>query len=195
MSTTETDVAPGSSTTPADLTKCPACGSHVLFTVELDYGATAGYRPDHFGVEPVQGDTITRCDDCAAFFVHVDGDRVATPAAATTPDETSPTDPGDAATLDAIVSKIDSALADKVTELEAALAEKVAELEAQLAAAHQPATPDQPAAPATDDTSAAAPSDTSTPGTPDTTTPSASDASPPSTPDTAAVPDPPTPTT
>lgn len=49
---------------------CVRCDSHVTFTVTLDYGGSEGFRLDHFGVQPEEGDTVTRCDTCGAFWVH-----------------------------------------------------------------------------------------------------------------------------
>ena len=62
---------------------CPACGcaGNVLFSVVLSYGGD--FRPDYFNVIPEQGDTITRCDECGAFFVHADdGTPLGTPSPA-----------------------------------------------------------------------------------------------------------------
>ena len=132
MTSTATTPAPAA---PVDLKACPSCDGHVLFTVVLDYGAAGGYAPDHFGVVPEQGDTITRCDQCAAWFVHTpDGavagltDQPAAPAA----EQTTPTDEPD----------------DQADELET-LKEQVATLTAELAAkntAPAPETPQEPAA-------------------------------------------------
>lgn len=57
---------------PSELTACPACGcgGAVLFTVSLDYPGS--FRVDYNGIQPEEGDTITRCDQCANFFVHTE---------------------------------------------------------------------------------------------------------------------------
>lgn len=65
------------------LEKCPACGSHVLFVVDLDYAGTSGFRPDVYGVTPQVGDRIASCGECAGFVVLDDHDAAA--AAPATP--------------------------------------------------------------------------------------------------------------
>jgi hypothetical protein len=110
---------------------CPSCGAagNVLFTVTLDYAVDGGYRADHFGVVPEQGDTITRCEHCAAFFVHADdGTALGAPAATSAPVDETPAE-----------TETSSSSTPDVAALEA----KVAELEQQLAAAQAtpPSTP------------------------------------------------------
>jgi hypothetical protein len=59
---------------------CPACGSHVLYEVTLDYSGTLGFRPDVYGFTPEVGDTIVSCGDCAEFaIVDGNGDAVHAP--------------------------------------------------------------------------------------------------------------------
>jgi len=174
--------APPVKSEPVELTECPACGctGNVFFTVTLDYGAADGYRPDYFGVEPVQGDTITRCDDCAAFFVHAPDGTLAGQAEAAAPSvagtstsdpEPDPEDPAKtAAELEAKVAELQAELDRRPT-----LDELRAEVESLLAAkamqrtppAPEPAqTAQEPPAPAPADVPEAAPEATDAPETP-----------------------------
>lgn len=127
--TTEVEEAPAN---------CPACGSHVLFTVTLDHDVDGGYRLDLFGNQPNQGDTITRCDDCANFFVHDGAPTAATTTSSTTGAETEEED----VPKSEVQKLIDGALA--------AADAHIADLEARLkTATEQPPAPtavEQPAA-------------------------------------------------
>lgn len=135
------------------LTNCPKCGSHVLFTVELDYGGAEGFRPDFFGVVPETGDTITRCGDCAAFFVHDENGNVngasAPPLETPAPVEENVESGGEAAAVTALNAIADE-LAGRVKELEAALEAERARADAAEAAPPAVApVPDQPTEEAT----------------------------------------------
>lgn len=68
MNAPTTETATPTETAAPDV--CPRCGSHVLFTVELEYAGLNGFRPDVNGTVPEVGDTITSCGECAAFVVH-----------------------------------------------------------------------------------------------------------------------------
>lgn len=92
MTSTETETAPPTAAPPEPATSetappvdgsCPRCGSHVVFTVTLDYDVAGGFRLDHFGVQPATGDTAARCDRCGTFWI--------VPGAATEKDEPAPT--------------------------------------------------------------------------------------------------------
>lgn len=172
---------------PAQLTNCPACGSHVLFTVDLEYGGAEGFRPDYFGVTPKQGDTISRCDNCGSFFVHpvtVNGDTLAAPTASESTNVViSPT-----STSGPDVAAIEQLMLAKLGELEQTLGAKVSELEQRLAA-------EQDARAATQQELAAATTPPTTPEPPaegSAAPPAAAETPSVALPETAATPDTPT---